>query len=84
MANMHDHDRIEEIQAHLAGLLVGLDEVVSGLEELAVADPAIHGKLAGHLVAARAVMVKAQVNAEHARGVGEERWRQSPGRAERG
>jgi hypothetical protein len=72
MPNMRDDDQIAEIQAYLAGIRHAFDEVLSGLEELAAADPAIHGKLAGHLVSARAAMVKAETNADKARAIGEE------------
>jgi hypothetical protein len=83
MGEIRDHGLIEEMKASLAGLLVAFDEVVSGLEEMASEDPAVHGKLAGHLVVARAVMAKAELKAEHVRGVGDEHLRaQRPGNPE--
>jgi hypothetical protein len=81
MANMRDHDRIDEIQAYMSGIMRAFDEVLTGLENLAADDPAVHGKLAGHLVSARAVIVRAETEAAKARAVGEERWRVNPGDA---
>ena len=76
---MHDHDRIEEMLARLVGVFVAFREVVSGLEKLAEAHPAVAEKLSRHLARARAAMASGELDGERARAAGEERWRVNPG-----
>jgi hypothetical protein len=78
MAEMRDHDRLNESMDYLGGLIVAFQAVLDGLEALSAADPAVAEKLSGPLIQARAAMLSAQTNAERTRAVRAERWQQSP------
>jgi hypothetical protein len=74
MGQMHDHDRIEELQALVAGLLTALEAVIAGLEGVAVANPELAKPLSGPLNVARLSLRQAERVAERAAETGEARW----------
>jgi hypothetical protein len=53
MGEMHDHDRIEELQALAGGLLTAMEAVIAGLEGVAAAKPDLALQLSGPLRVAR-------------------------------
>ena len=78
MAEMHDHDRLNETMEYVGGVVVAFRAVLDGLEALSAADPEVAEKLSDPLTEARAAMLSAELKAEGLRAAGEERWRQKP------
>ena len=73
MGQMHDHDRIEELQALAGGLLTALEAVIAGLEGVAVANPELAKPLSGPLEVARLSLRQGERMAARAAEAGDPR-----------
>ena len=73
MGQMHDHDRIEELQALAGGLLTAVEAVIAGLEGVAVANPELAKPLSGPLEVARLSLRQGERMAARAAEAGETR-----------
>ena len=73
MGQMHDHDRIEELQALAGGLLTALEAVIAGLDAVAVANPEQAKPLSGPLEVARLSLRQGERMAARAAEAGEAR-----------
>lgn len=74
MPELGDHDRINVLQAAVAGLLLAMNSVIDALETVGRASPEIADRLAEPLVTARAAMAVGDRTVDRAEAVGEARW----------
>jgi len=61
---MADHDRINELQARVAGLTLAVDQLINALSALATTDPALATALNEHVTSAKTVLAQAEQRAD--------------------